>query len=183
MKPLFVALRALLLIMAGVSAVCAAELRVIASGALTEAFLELIPEFEHATQYKVVTSFGASVGGAADSVPKRMERGEPADLVILARSGLDQLSKEGRIVQDSGVDLVRSNIGVAVRAAAPKPDITTVDALRRTILEARSIGDSASLSGTYISTELLDILCITDRIKDKTRRIDSVRVGTAVARG
>jgi molybdate transport system substrate-binding protein len=183
MRSLFVALPALSLVMAGVSTVSAAELRVIASGALTEAFLELIPAFERATSYKVVTSFGASVGGAADSVPKRIESGEPADLVILARSGLDQLIKAGWIVQGSGVDLVRSNIGVAVRAGAPKPDITTVDALRRTLLDAKSIGYSASVSGTYISTEMLDILGIADRVKDKTRRIDSVRVGTAVARG
>jgi molybdate transport system substrate-binding protein len=96
MKSLFAALRALLLVLAGVSAVHAAELRVIASGALTEAFLELVPVFERATPYKVVTSFGASLGGATDSVPKRVERGEPADLVILARSGLDQLiQKDG----------------------------------------------------------------------------------------
>lgn len=183
MKLLFVALRALLLVMGGVSTLCAAEVRVIASGALTEAFLELIPEFERATQYKVVTTFGASVGGAANSVPKRIERGEAADLVILARSGLDQLIKEGRVVPGSGVDLVRSNIGAAVRAGAPKPDITTVDALRRTLLEAKTIGYSASLSGVYISTEMLDILGIADRIKDKTRRIDNVRVGIAVARG
>jgi ABC-type molybdate transport system substrate-binding protein len=94
MKSWFVALLTSLLITAGVSAACAAELRVIASGDLTEAFLELMPKFERATHYKVVTSFGASVGGASDSVPKRVEHGELADVVILARSGLDQLVKE-----------------------------------------------------------------------------------------
>jgi molybdate transport system substrate-binding protein len=72
---------------------------------------------------------------------------------------------------------------VAVRAGTPKPDITTVDALRRTLLEAKSIGYSASLSGAYISTEMFDILGIADRIKGKTKRIGGVRVGTAVARG
>src|SRR3954468_11598517 len=60
------------------------ELRVMASGGFTAAYLQLIPEFERTTRHKVVTSFGASMGGAPDSIPKRLERGEPADVVILA---------------------------------------------------------------------------------------------------
>jgi molybdate transport system substrate-binding protein len=175
--------RALLLAVGGASVLCSAELRVIASGALTEAFIELIPQFEHSTQHKVVVSFGSSVGDASDSIRARLERGEPADLVILARAGLDQLIKEGWVVQGTSIDLVRSNIGVAVRAGAPKPDITTVEALRHTLLQANSIAYSASLSGVYVSTELFSILGIADRIKGKTKRIEGERVSTAVARG
>jgi molybdate transport system substrate-binding protein len=128
------AARALLLVVGSASALCSAELRVIASGALTEAFSELIPQFEKSTQHKVIASFGSSVGSASDSIKARLERGEPADLVILAREGLDQLIKEGWVVQGTSIDLARSQIGVAVRAGAPKPDITTVEALRHTLL-------------------------------------------------
>ena len=73
------------------STLCSAELRVVASAALTEAFSELIPQFEHSTQQRVIASFGSSVGNTSDSIKARLERGEPADLVILFRPGLDQL--------------------------------------------------------------------------------------------
>ncbi|HUK18233.1 MAG TPA: substrate-binding domain-containing protein [Bryobacteraceae bacterium] len=175
--------RALLLAVGCASVLCSAELHVIASAALTEAFIELIPQFEHSTQQKVIATFGSSVGDASDSIRARIERGERADLVILARAGLDQLINEGRVVQGTAIDLVRSNIGVAVRAGAPKPDITTVEALRHTLLQADSIAYSASLSGVYVSTELFSILGIADRIKSKTKKIEGERVGIAIARG
>jgi putative tricarboxylic transport membrane protein len=78
---------------------------------------------------------------------------------------------------------VRSHIGMAVRAGSPKPDISSVEALTRTLLSAKSIAYSASASGTYLSTELFPRLGIADRIKAKSRRIESERVGAVVARG
>src|SRR5947208_1965385 len=115
------AIRVLLLV-TSVFAISAGELHVIASGTLVETFSELAPAFERATQNRLVVAFGASVASASDSVHKRLERGERADVIILAKDGLNRLIKEGRVVPGSSVDVVQSSIGVAVQAGAPKPD-------------------------------------------------------------
>ena len=83
----------------------------------------------------------------------------------------------------SQVDLVRSSIGMAVRKGTPKPDISTVEALKRALLAAPSIAYSASASGTYYENEMLKNLGIEAQVKPKSRRILSERVGTVVARG
>ena len=153
------------------------------SGAFSAPYLEVLPEFERISKLKVVTISGASMGGAPDSIPVRLERGEPADVLILASTALDDLIRQGRAVAGSRVDLVRSSIGMAVRAGAPKPDISTVDALKKTLLAAKSIAYSASASGVYISTELFPKLGIAEQLRAKSRRIESERVGTVVARG
>lgn len=161
----------------------AAEIRVMTSGGFTEAHNQLVPEFEKATGHKVVTAYGASQGGAADSIPSRLARGEPVDLVILAAPALDGLIKEGKVAAGSRVDLVRSTIGMVVKAGAPKPDISSVEALKKTLLDAKSIAYSASASGVYLSTELFPKLGIWEQIKGKSQRIESARVASIVARG
>jgi len=153
------------------------------SGAFTAPFLEVAPQFERSAHLKVATAFGASMGGAPDSIPSRLDRGEPADVVILAREALDDLVKRGKVVAGSQVDLVRSSISMAVRAGAPRPDISSVEALKRALLNAKSIAYSASASGVYLSTELFPKLGIADAVRSKSRRIESERVGTIVARG
>ena len=160
-----------------------AEVRVMTSGAFTAPYKELVPAFEKATGHKVISAYGASQGGAPDSIPSRLDRGEPVDVVILAGPALDGLIKAGKVVDGSRVDVVRSTIGMVVRQGAPKPDIGTVEALKRTLLEAKSIAYSASASGTYLSTEMFPKLGIAEQIKGKTQRIVSERVGTVVARG
>jgi molybdate transport system substrate-binding protein len=164
-------------------AAAAQEIRVMISGAFTAPFLEVMPQFEREAKHKIVTISGASMGGAPDSIPVRLDRGEAADVVVMASTALDDLIQEGKVVAGSRVDLVRSAIGMAVRAGAPKPDISTVDALRRTLLAVRSIAYSASASGVYISTELFPRLGIADQVRAKSRRIESERVGAIVARG
>ena len=159
------------------------EIRVMTSGGFTAALLELLPEFERTTRHNVLTAFGASMGGAPDSIPSRLARGEPADVVILARPALDSLAAQGKVAPGTAVDLVRSLIGMVVRAGAPKPDISSVEALTRTLLEARSIAYSASASGVYLSTELFPRLGVADQIRGRSRRIESERVATVVARG
>jgi molybdate transport system substrate-binding protein len=159
------------------------EIKVMTSGAFTEAYQQLVHQFQKTTRHTVVTTFGASMGGAKDSIPVRLSRGEPVDVVIVIESALDPLIKAGRIAPDSRVQLARSVIGVAVRKGAPKPDISSVAALRQTLLQAKSIAYSASASGTYVSTELFARLGIADQVKGKSRRIESERVGAVVARG
>ena len=101
-----------------------------------------------------MTAFGGSAGNGPETIPNRLQRGEPADIVIMSAPALDQLIKQGKVVAGSRVDLVDSSIGMAVRAGAPKPDISTVAALTQTLLRAKSIAYSASASGIYLSTEL-----------------------------
>ena len=161
----------------------AAEIRVITSGAFTEAYKQLIPIYEQASGHKVISAYGASIGNAPDSIPSRFARGEKFDVVILSEGGLEALMKEGKLVKGSRVDLARSQIGAAVRKGTPKPDISTVAALKQTLLNAKSIAYSASASGTYISTEMFPKLGIADEMKDKAKRIMSERVGAVVARG
>ena len=177
----------LALICAGALLTCgradAQDIRVMTSGAFTAAFNELTPVFEGATGHKILTTYGGSMGSAPDAIPNRLQRGEPADIVIMAASALDDLIKQGKVVSGSRVDLVRSTIGAAVRAGAPKPDISSVDALRRALLQAKSIAYSSSASGVYLSTELFPRLGIADQIAAKSKKVDSDPVGLVVARG
>ena len=165
------------------AAVHTAEIRVVTSGAFTAAYLELVPEYERATHNKLVTEFGPSMGTTHNAIPVRLERGEEIDVVIMAAPALADLVKHGKVRAESRVDLVQSKIGMAIKAGAPRPDISTVDALKRTLLAAKSIGYSDSASGVYLSTELFPKLGIADRIKGKTRKIEADPVGGVVAAG
>jgi len=159
------------------------DIKVMTSGAFTEAYQQLVEQFQKTTHHTVVTTFGASMGGAQDSIPVRLDRGEPVDVVIIIDAALNPLITRGHVAAATRVPLARSVIGVAVRKGAPKPDISTVDALRQALLHAKSIAYSASASGTYISTELFARLGVADQVKGKARRIESERVGAVVARG
>ncbi len=158
------------------------EVRVVTSGAFTAACVRLVPEFERTTGHKVVLTFGASMGNGPDTIPSRLARGERVDVVILAASALDDLIKAGRVTTGSRVDLVHSRIGMAVRAGAPRPDISTVDGLKRALLHARSIGYSSSASGVYLTTELFPRLGVAGEIKDRLRQSTGA-VGELIASG
>jgi molybdate transport system substrate-binding protein len=161
----------------------AAEIKVVTSGAFTAAYMELVPEYERATHDKLLTGFGPSIGTTPEAIPKRLERGEAIDVVIMAAPALADLIGHGKIRAESRVDLVRSTIGMAVKAGAPKPDIGTIEALKRTLLKSASIAYSGSASGVYLSTELFPRLGIANRIEGKTRRVEGEPVGAVVARG
>ena len=169
------------LVLAGAAA--AAEIRVVSSGGFNAAYDLLVSEFERRTGHKLLNSYGSSMGNAPDAIPQRLARGEPLDVMILAAPALDGFIREGKAVEGSRVDLAESRIGFAVRAGAPKPDISTVDAMRRALLEAPSIAYSASASGTYFSNEMVQRLGIAEQVLPKARRILSERVGSVVARG
>jgi molybdate transport system substrate-binding protein len=159
------------------------DIRVMTSGAFTAAYLELIPRLELLTKKKVVTA-ATSIGTGENSIPNRLRRGEPVDVVIVADGVLLGFIKDGLIMAASYTPVARSAIGVAVRAGAPKPDISTVEGLKRTLLQAQSIAYSASVSGDYVSTELFQRLGIADQVLSKSRRIEGgERVGAVVARG
>lgn len=152
------------------------------SGAFTAAFLELAPRFERATSHRIVIE-ATSSGTGATSIAARLERGEAIDVIIVDSDALDRLIRNGQIRAGTRVDLARSAIGMAVRRGAPKPDISSLAALRQTLLDAKSIAYSASVSGTYLSSELFQRLGVADRVLPKSRRIVGERVGAVVARG
>src|SRR5512147_3089373 len=140
---------ALALLLAALALPALAEVRVATSGAFTAAYHALKPDVERAIGEPLVT-VTTSVGAGEESIPRRLERGEAIDVVIVADTMLEQLIAAGLVLADSRVDLVRSTIAIAVRTGAPQPDISTVAALRQTLLAAKSIAYSGSVSGAYV---------------------------------
>jgi molybdate transport system substrate-binding protein len=161
----------------------AAEVHVMISGGLTAAYKALVPEFERLTGNKVLTAYGPSMGTTVNAIPVRLERGEPADVLIMVGYALGDLVKQGKVIADSSVDLVKSPIGIAVKAGAPKPDISSADAVKRALLAAKTVAYSDSASGVYVSTEMFDKLGVAEAMKDKAKKIPATPVGEIVARG
>src|SRR5882757_7178477 len=159
------------------------EIRVVPSATFKPAYLELVPEYERTTHDVVVTEYGPSMGATHNAIPMRLDRGEEIDVIIMAATRLDDLIKEGKVRTDGRVDLARSNIAMAVKAGAPKPDISTQDALTKSLLEAKSIAYSDSDSGVYLTTVLFQKLGIAARIRGKLIKIEATPVGEAVASG
>lgn len=181
--PLRVAIILAAAVLLGASSQSADRLDVMSSGGFTAAYRTLSTTFTAETGIALNTAYGASMGGAPSSIPSRLERGEAADVVILAREGLDRLVAAGRVVPDSRVDLAASLVGMAVPDGATVPDIRTLDDFTRTLLEAESVAFSASASGTYLSTVLFPRLGIAEQMALKSTRVVGERVGTVVARG
>jgi molybdate transport system substrate-binding protein len=187
MKSISIGLRALVFAIASAlllaNGASAAEVRVMISGGLTAAYKQLVPEFERATGNKVLTAYGPSMGTTVNAIPVRLERGEPADVLIMVGYALGDLARQGKVIAGSQVDLVRSPIGIAVKSGAPKPDISSAEAVKRALLAAKSIAYSDSASGVYVSTEMFQKLGIADEMKDKARKIPATPVGEIVAHG
>ncbi|MBA4424025.1 MAG: molybdenum ABC transporter substrate-binding protein, partial [Syntrophus sp. (in: bacteria)] len=139
------------------------DIRVMTSGAFTAAHLELIPRLELLTGRKIVTA-STSIGTGENSIPNRLRRGEVVDVVIVADAVLMEFIRDGLVLAEACTPLARSAIGMAVRAGAPNPDIGTAEALKRTLLQAKSIAYSASVSGRYVTTELYQRLGIADQV-------------------
>lgn len=164
-------------------AASAAEVQVMISGGLTAAYKVLVPEFERATGHTVLTAYGPSMGTTPNAIPIRLERGEPVDVLIMVGYALIDLAKQGKVIAESRVDLVKSPIGIAVKSGAPKPDISSADTLKRALLAAKSVAYSDSASGVYVSTEMFAKLGIADEMKDKARKIPATPVAEIVAHG
>lgn len=122
-----------------------------------------------------------SVGGI--DAAKRVQAGEPFDLVVLAADAIDKLIATGRVIDDSKADLVRSAVAIAVRAGSPRPDVGSEDALRRTVLSARTLGYSTGPSGTALM-KLFERWGIADTVRDRVVQAPpGVPVGQLVAQG
>lgn len=164
------AIRAVFVIAAflAVPAAAFAQLKVIASGGFSAAYREALPEFERTAGVTVTTTSGASQGSGPNTIGAQLRRGVDADVVIMSREGLNELIAEGRIVAGTDVNLAQTPIGMAVRAGAPKPDISTVDAFKQTLLRSKSITFPNSTTGIYMTTRLFPRLGIADALAAKT---------------
>jgi molybdate transport system substrate-binding protein len=152
-----------------------AEIKVMASAAFKEAYLELVPGFERASGHEVVTIWIPSV-----QMMSRLKDGEKVDLVILSAASLDELLKAGIISER--FHLAKSGVGVAVRAGGPKPNISSGEALKRAVLAAKSIVYSTGPSGIYLAG-LFQRMGIADEIKSRVKQVQGEPAGASVARG
>ena len=159
----------------------AADVRVMTSAGFYPVYEELGPEFERATGHHLITTRGPSMGDSPEAIPNRLARGETTDLVILDGAIVDDLVAKGVVRVGSKVVLARSQVGMVVRAGARVPDISSVEAFKRTLLAAASVGYSDSGSGTYLSTVLFPKLGIADQMVRKSRRVRGPPSGEPVA--
>ncbi len=162
----------------GTTTAHAAEIKVIASVAVKEVVLDLIPAFEKSSGHKVAT-----IWSGTEAITKRISGGEVVDIVLIAAPNIDKLITEGRLVAGSRADVAKSGIGVAVRAGLPRPDISSGEAVKKAVLAAKSVAFSSGPSGFYLA-DLFKKMGIADQIKDKVKQTPSgVQVGEVVARG
>jgi molybdate transport system substrate-binding protein len=157
----------------------AAEIKVLASNGVRAALEELAPAFERETGNKLVISFGL-----AAALKRQIESGEAFDLAILTSAGIDDLAKQGKVDAASRASIARSGVGIGIRKGAPRPDIGTADAFKRTMLSAKSISwAKEGQSGIYFAG-LLEKIGIAEQMKPKVvPAATGVEVGKLVASG
>jgi molybdate transport system substrate-binding protein len=154
----------------------AAEIKAIASNAVREPYRELIPIFEKETGHKVTVDWGGTV-----DIVKRVAGGEVADIVVIPAARIDDFVKQGRLA--GRIDLAKSGVGIAVRAGAARPDISSAAALKNTLLSAKSVVLSSGPSSVYLPT-LFQKMGIADALKPKIIQIGpGLGVGDTIARG
>jgi len=144
-----------------------AQLKVMISGGFSGPYEQLLPEFERTTGIKVTTGSGSSQGTGPQTIAAQLARSVATDVVILSREGLTELIAAHRIAAGTDVDLARTPIGVAVRAGAPKPDVSTVAAFKQVVVNARAVAVPSSTSGIFLTKDVFPRLGIADRINVK----------------
>ena len=142
-------------------------MNVLISGGFSSAYEQLLPEFERTSGIKVLTGSGASQGTGPQTIAAQLARGVSADVVILSREGLGELIAANRIIAGTDVDLARVPLGVAVRAGTPKPDVSTVEAIKQILLRAKTVAVPGSTSGIWLRTDLFPRLGIVEKINVK----------------
>jgi molybdate transport system substrate-binding protein len=156
----------------------AAEIKVLSTQATEQSYRELVPQFERATGHKVTTIFTGTL-----DADKRLETGETYDLLIMSSPSIDEHLKDGRLVAGSRADLAKSGVAVGVKAGAKKPDIGSTDALKKSVLAAKSIGYSTGPSGNIVM-RLFQRLGVLEEIKPKLKQTATgVFVGSIIASG
>jgi molybdate transport system substrate-binding protein len=158
-----------------------AQLKVITSGGFAGAYEQLLPEFERTSGIKVTTGSGSPQGSGPQTIGAQLARGVPADVVILSREGLNELIAANRIAVGTDIDLARARLGVAIRAGTPKPDVSTVEAVKQVLLKAKTIALDGSTSGIWLATDLFPRLGIAERINVKVTPRSAAAMGLVAA--
>lgn len=161
----------------------AGTVTVMISGGLNTAYRALAPQFEKASGDTLVTVEGASMGANPTAIPARLDRGEPADVIIVLRQAMDGLIAKGQVTSSSVTDIGIGHIAMAVRVGSPKPDIHSVAAFRKAILAARSIACTDSAGGNYLRQVVFKRLGIAKEMAAKTVTVSGAPVGPGLARG
>ena len=160
-----------------------AEVHVVSSGGFAQAYKDLSTQYERTSGDRLIAEWGPSMGATKNTIPARLARGEPIDVVIMVGDALDKLMAQGALEPGSKVVLANSPIACAVRHGAPHPDISTVDGLRTAFLHARHVAYSDSASGEYIKVTLLDKLGIRQQMTGRAAQIPATPVGEIIAHG
>lgn len=145
-----------------------AQVKVMTSGGFAAPLQEMLPEFQKSSGISVEVILGKSQGSDPQTISAQLGRGVAADVVILSREGLNDLVSANKIVPHSDIDLARTPLGLSVRAGSPKPDISTVEAFKNTLLHARSVTYPSSTTGIYMATKLFPRLGIADAVIPKS---------------
>lgn len=154
------------------------EIKVMTSNALRSVFGEIVPAFERAHGHKIAVIFDP-----AQRMLKRIAAGETADAAISSAPAIEELTNQGVIAAGSHPTLARYGIGLAVRSGAPKPDIGSVEAFKRVLLDAKSIAcTTEGASGIYFM-KLIERLGIAEQINAKARKRPGGLIGELVASG
>ncbi len=144
-----------------------AQLKVLISGGFSGPYEKLLPEFERTTGIKVTTGSGSSQGTGPQTIAAQLARGVPVDVVILSREGLTELIAADRIASGTDADLARTPLGVAVRAGAAKPDVSTVEAFKQLVLNSKAVAVPSSTSGIFLIKDVFPRLGMADRVNVK----------------
>ena len=144
-----------------------AQLKLIISGGFSAPYQQLLPEFERKSGTQVTTGSGASQGTGPQTIGAQLARGVAADVVILSREGLSELIAANRIAAGTDVDLAQVPLGVAVRVGAARPDVSTVEAFKRTLTNAKAVAMPGSTSGIYLMNDLFPRLGIAEKVNVK----------------
>jgi molybdate transport system substrate-binding protein len=159
----------------------AAEIRVLVSGAIRAAMMDIKPLFEQATEHRLIVSSDTS-----GRIARRIAGGEETDLLIVTSGGIDDLIKQGKVVAGSKVEIARSGLGAVVRTGAAKPDISTPEKFKDALLAAKTVAytnpASGGASGVYF-TRMLDQLGIADAVNSKAKFGEGGPIAQIVARG
>ena len=166
------------------SAAKSVNLHVMNSGGFAAAYKALGPAYEQSSGNHLVSIWGPSMGESAQAIPKRLARGEDADVVIMVGYALDKLIADGKVLPGSKVDLADSRIGAVVKSGTtPLPNVQTEDGLRKALLNASSVAYSDSASGVYVERELFKKLGVEAQVKPKAHKVERIPVAERVAAG
>lgn len=165
-------------LIAVVSSAQAKDLKVVAPNAVKEAVAEIATRFERDTGRRVSLAWGSS-----EAIAKRVAEDEVFDVVITSAFGVDRMTADGKLVNGSRTDFSRSAVAVAVRTGLPRPDVSSVSALKATLLEAQSIAISSGASGRYLE-QLFQKLGVAEQIKHKVKQPPSgAQIAEMLVRG